>query len=726
MPPVQSAGTPTANAPVDPAPAATSVAGVVPTVQDAFSEQPVAAAAKSPASTQAKTVNLSKLFEGIPLGTSWKALPARTRAALEGAATQRMGVYDGEWGPSGLAAKRRELQEHPSAVTEDAFNGYVKSVFENQVPKDFVATRSVTDPALLSALKDLFLAKCAEARSASQFYGGTDKDFNGGPFNEFPLPSATALKAAEGLARRALAKLEKVPDASLDDTGRALKGRLENKLYALVTGSLGGWGVGGEDVLTPYGRANWGSDLMVSSTPGGANVYKGRDEDFLHEASAYWLTPPSVRVNAGTVDATLNFTLPGNAGPDVIASTLGDPKTHPLSKAYTLLTQWYQERLKEDPAAQKPGYGMTPAQQNRMWRSFEADNLIPFHAQPSVTQFKKTLESLISGQTAHYKEMTATVLDVLFPKGDPALTDAQRARVLSAVNKAATFGTLLDATKAALDSATGSPDASARFQKGLDDVGMVGGDTHGAAIKPEDDAQLQTMWQDVKGYIKRHYSDGPVDIASLLQDRMEASTTAGSATSAATGVITAGLEEPRTVVDTYAMMMHEAKHSIDVRSGRAQKVEGSAWEGAAKLIESRVVPKFLEELYAKDPAKAALNKLALIKSDARYGARTEATLAALSAPPGTDSLQLARDIAAKWGLTPALAETLIQRAFNGLQYANYLSGMAQYGDVVDYLQKEVKPKNGVQIDPYLLQEYGLETAGKDAATVDALKGLLAK
>lgn len=662
---------------------------------------------------------LSALFAAIPPGTSWKALAPAQRKALTEVMEGRLGEFEQAWGEQGLAAKREGLQGAPTERQTAAFNAFVRAVFDNQVSEHFTATRSVKNPELLTALKDLFLVKSAQARAFSEFYGGIGRDVSGNDLREIPLPSQKALEASEHLAGRALRAVKQIPEAGLSEVERSIRDRLLDKLVSLQGGSLGGFGFGGQDLITPYGRAAWASDVMLVATKAEGDVYHGRPEAYLRDLTAYFLSPDLIRVNAGTVQATLQGVLPDAVNADMVKESLGDPATDVRAKAFLLLGQWYGERLQANDSAERLGYGMTPRQQNAMFKNFEADALVPYAELRTVSQFRKQFDAYMGAQTAHYRDVTLAAVDALL---GPSLSADQRAQVSAAVAQA-TLGTMVGAAKTALDQATGSTRASAKFQKALDAIGTIDAVPDGGAVPPAEAARIQAMWDEVKAYISTTYAGGPVDIGALLPDDVTVAAQGGSYT-AQTGAITIGLGTPITAASLYGTLLHEAKHSIDYRSGMASKIEGGATEGGGLITENMVAPRFMDAKFQGDPLNAAFAKLALISSGVRLGARSEATLAVLQAKKGTDAITLAKDIGRRWGVPEGSLDALVNRAFNGLQYANYLGGAVQFGATIDWLQGQVQPRGGKVLDPFLLQASGVPTAGRDAESVAKLKAVL--
>ncbi len=693
-----------------------------PAAVDLFAPAPNVAGVAQVKPTLSSPVDLQALFESIPLGTAWANVPEATRAKLEGVARQRLSTFDAAWGPQGLKAKQHVLQDSPTPEMTKALDDFALVLFPNQLPADFKASEGFTHDAVTSAFKDLFLATSALARSTSGRYGGIAQDWDGAAFKEIPLPSRTAIEASKHLAACALEKLQSVPDGDLNEAERSIRGRLELKLTSLATGSFGSALLGGDTLLTPYGRVGWGYDVNDEMSPNSAQIYKDRKQEFLEDATAYWLGTDLENVNAGSVASTVDFLIPLNHGEETLKATIGDPNTDPMAKAASLLAHWFGERVSQHADAGKKGWQLSPAQKDTMWKSLQADLMIPRSSQGSVEDFQKSLDTLTHERTQRFKEAAKTAVEAIFPPGSPELSDAARAKVLSDIEAQPTFGTLKPALFASLDAATGNTAASDKLKAELETVGTLGGYATGEPVKPEDAAKLQAMWQQVKAFIARHYSGGKFDLAGLLQNELQLTTDRTSSTDR-TGNINIDLQPAESAAQLYSTMLHEAKHAVDFLTHLDKQVEGAAWEGAATLVEERLGTQLLDEVYAGDPKTAALAKFALIDQEISFSARTEAAAAAFAAKEGEDGVEIARKVGEKWGLEPEMLDVIVHRAFNGLQYLQYKLGTAISGDLMDYLQKEIGPTS-TPIDPFVLQMHGLGTAGKDAATVQRLKEAL--
>lgn len=683
---------------------------------------PAVPGAKAP--PQPANIVIEDLFAQVPLGTSWSNVPEGVKAQFLSVARQELAAYDCAWNAQGLRAKRHLLSDAPTAEMKNAIDTFIAHTFSNVAPAGFQAS-DVPEATLRQALTDCFLADVAENGSDSS----STLDWDGSPNVHFMLPSPKALQAAEALAHEALTSLEHLDPSKVDPSMAGLVEALKSYLTSLSLGTCRAL-FGSDMRMTPWGRADRGNDLMRSAADSGphGNIFKGREADFLRTAVAWWLSPlldngkDLWNVNAGTIQSALKFILPSNVGPALLQRTLGDPATVPAAKAFSELVQWFSENLAAHPDATKTGYALTPSQQERWWASYQADNDIPKGQQGTLQAFHARLDQDIAAQTAEAKVTALHLLDAVFPVASGKLTDAQHAAVAQAVQGQQTFGTIKAALVTALDAATGSTAASTEL-KATTQIQTLGGPN--ASLSPADeDAKLQSMLQEVKAYIAKHYP-GPVNIASLLPDKLILDRTRTGGSASHTGDITIGLQAPVSLSQLYGMIMFEGLHAIDFKGG-GQFVGGATLEGAAKDVQDRIVPKLLNELYASQPVTAAAMTYDLMDTNARFAAATEAMLAVITAGPNVDAVALVKDIGRTWGKTSdADLNNLVARAFTGMQYLQYLGGKVLYLDLLDYLQKAVNPPGGQQLDPFVLRECGVFTPGKDPKTVQVLQKALA-
>ncbi|MBK7861375.1 MAG: hypothetical protein IPJ65_22730 [Archangiaceae bacterium] len=688
-----------------PQPAPRSAPAVAPAVSAAAAATAAARPAPAPAEPfvhgarppQVSTVpSMVKLFEGIALGTKWKDLPHETQVQLGQVVKEMTHSFDAKWNAQALRAKQTVLHDAPDRTMVEGFNRFVATVFEAFVPVGFKAQHDLKNETVRNAMKDLVLTRAALAGTLNQYYGGTNTDWDGRLAHDFPVPSAASTAAAQALAEKTLARLEKVKPDQLTEVEQALLPRLKMKLTSVATGSFGS-SFGGREMLRPT-RGSWGSDLQMQLKANKKPEYHGRSEEFLRVATAFWLTPLTEGVNKGTIEAA-HASNDMNNGPDTVKELLGDPATDEVAKAFSLLLQWHTEALDAHPDAHKLGYHFDQKQIDTMWRSFQADSMAGENAQ-TLPEFKASMDAQVAAATLTHKQETKDLVDAVFSqKGAPRLTAAQKQQVFAQIDAQPTFGTLASTLGAALDAATGTTKASEALQQALDAMPTVGGLDKGAPIPADVQQLVDDAWKEIKAYLGKTYH-GSVDLAATLPEKVRLSTTEGSSTDLK-GDIVIDLRPEQKLSELISMLKHEGKHSVDMQSDKRNAVEGTAWEGAARVAEQRVVPKFLAQKYAHDPVMAAVAKFSLINTDVRLAARTEATLVTLMTPNGHDAYHAAVKVGQKWG---ADVPSLIARAFNGTQYTQYMGGQIAYNALLDYLGAGLD----FQLDPFWLQAHGLE------------------
>jgi hypothetical protein len=128
----------------------------------------------------------------------------------------------------------------------------------------------------------------------------------------------------------------------------------------------------------------------------------------------------------------------------------------------------------------------------------------------------------------------------------------------------ASLGGLLPSIKSALDAATGDAKASTKFQEALDGLGHIGGYAKGEKVRPEDEAAVQKLYQDVLALFAKNYAGAPKNLLELLPRRVRVSTEASTFTDQLGG-ITVGLGSRQGIVNLLSTMIHECKHAATAR-----------------------------------------------------------------------------------------------------------------------------------------------------------------
>lgn len=632
------------------------------------------------------------LLAEIPEGTPWSGLSDAQRERFEAFASQSLKEYGERWSGAQLKAHEATLLAAPTPAMIAAFDAYVKSAFATQLNDPAFTPSTDLDAGLREALTRLYLLRVAAWRINARSYGKfTEFDWDGETrIDEFPLPDEGAAAAYRAYAEETIAALDAVDLAGLTPEQAAVHelARFHALQHAYQSA---GFNYGGRDFFTLPSRSAWAFDLLLLRGDVGGEVLQD-DEDYLRTINAYLLAPLE-NVDRGSVTANPFFFSfvqdPANVEEYLGAGT-------PAAKGFALLAAWFVERLGASGQAQAKCTVYSDAQRDFMWRAIAADNLFHPETYGSLADFRDVFDEIAGGTFAVYKAALSEAVET-----SGLLTPEQAAQVLLKIDEETRFGALLETAKLAMDEATGASEASAAFQAQLDQVPKIGGyDSPDMPIRPEDQAAVDAAWEDVREFLSVEYG---FDLAKL-DDHVEV-TTAASASTAKPGEIEFGALRARTLTSVYSVLLHEAHHSYNFATGVA--ASGAVWEGAAKSVETSVLPKFLTWVLAKQntPELAPFYTIVGYTGDVNgFFAKTEATFGVLfraSCGEGEpDSFEYAKTFAEQRGITdPGTQHDYAVRANHGIAYLQYSIGEIQYQTVLDYFSGAL----GAPVDAFHLQ-----------------------
>jgi hypothetical protein len=229
------------------------------------------------------------------------------------------------------------------------------------------------------------------------------------------------------------------------------------------------------------------------------------------------------------------------------------------------------------------------------------------------------------------------------------------------------------------------------------------------------------MWEKLRAYIKAEYSGYRLDIAQLIPAEPIIQTT-GENQFTAGGEVTLSLGSEQNLASFSSTFMHEMKHAIDQKSHAA--VEGAAWEGAATSIERQVWPLFIEQAMADQSALLPIAQLKTAVDNVRFTATTDATLKIFlrksCGPSEPNTIDYVKQIVQSYGYDdPDILALRSQRAHRSTQYLMYDYGLAQYTELLSYLQKAIGP--GTRVDGFLLQACNMPSPAPNQTAIDNLK-----
>jgi hypothetical protein len=378
------------------------------------------------------------------------------------------------------------------------------------------------------------------------------------------------------------------------------------------------------------------------------------------------------------------------------------------------------------PDAQKKCTVYSTADRAVMWNNLTARQRTNADGSETFEAYGATYSAVAAARRTEIQATAEAAIEAEFGGASSTITPAQKAAVIAAVRAETRPAAVLETIYAALDTATNGTAASTQLKAKFGALEMVGGYAAGETLRAADLATVNAMWADVKAFVASHYAGLTVDIAALAPATVLVTT--GDATFAGdNGVLTVGLSAATNKATLYSTLLHEAKHMIDFASHAP--VQGSAWEGAATLVERMTFPQFFDEKMSSpaDQAMIPFYTLGNEIENVRLTATTDATLKVFlrkSCGKGQlNSIDFAKEVVKSYGYTDDATLLLrSRRAHFGAQYLDYDYGLVQYGEVVAYFQQAVGTAK--TIDPFVLQACDMSFPAKDAAHVTKLKTCL--
>ncbi len=671
---------------------------------------------------------MADVLAGVAPGTKWADLPPKTKKALAHNADVYLARVQHDWGNKGLDEKIARVLQAPTAPMLENFDRVIQFLAVNQVPAAFKASTDITNPALAAELRRLYVVWFAMHRDTALQINPDFKDWDGGPIREILVVSPQTLGQQKAYAADIDAKLRAIPAGELSAVEKAVRDQIYFYSRQLIAGTTG-FNFGADDMLQTGTVAGFLTDFSANYKADGSGVISN-DEDLLQAYNAFTFVQQEY-TNVGTVDS-FNWQVPQALDPDTMKSFGFDPATMPVAATYVTLTGWYVERTAALPAATKSCTIYTKAQRASLWNGLTANNLVNADGKTTMESYAASYGAISQGRVLEVKNAALAALDSAFPSGNTLLTATQKTAVTQAVNASTQPAAMLATLTEALDSATGNTNASASFTASMSGITLLGSANYTAndQVSASDAATANAMWEDVKAYVKKHYSGYAVDIASLLPATLKLSTSDSSYTEPPTAAspvaIQIGLGKVWSKAALYSTMLHEGKHAIDFAS--KAPVQGAAWEGGGVATEDLVQPKFVAEVMAPEGPKLPYYRLNNAIDNVRIIATTDAALKVFLRPhcnaQEPNSIDFAKNIVAGYGYADADTQLLrSRRAHNGTQYLSYSLGEVVYLDLISFLQGQVGAATAV--DPYLLQACGLSNANASSTAAAALTACIA-
>jgi hypothetical protein len=391
-----------------------------------------------------------------------------------------------------------------------------------------------------------------------------------------------------------------------------------------------------------------------------------------------------------------------------------------LIKAVLKLGNLYKTRVVAHPNKDKSCTLYSTEQRWMNWDAFTGSQLSNTDGNETMESYALSYTSVAQQRLLSMKALAKSTLDSIFPPGDPSLSDEERKLVLAQVNMTSQPARILETLYSALDTVTGSMEASKKLKVAENEQVMVGGYATGESLRPVDQVAVLEMWEKIRKFLKQEYSGYLVDIASLVPDTPVITTT-GETCFATAGTVSIGLKKAWNKASLFSTLLHEVKHVIDQNSHAA--VEGAAWEGAATSVERQVWPLFIEDAMANEAKKLPMAKLITEKDNVRFTATTDATLKIFMREScgnnEPDTIDYAKQIVAGYGYSdPDVLALRSKRAHASTQYLQYDYGLIMYNDLLKYLQARIG--GTPRIDAYLLQACGMPSPIKNQESVNRL------
>jgi hypothetical protein len=661
--------------------------------------------------------SMISLLAQVPAGTAWKDVKPSIRARLARNAEAFYAKQRHDWGVRGLDEKEERILDAPTAAITTNFDLILKFVLSPDIPETFTPSTDITNPELAKQMRRFYLAYIASNRHQLLTKNPAFKDWDGGDVTDLSSvyePSVT--EAFNSYAGDVEKKILALPASSLTAVEAALIRKAAFTARAIRTNRFNYTGTAPEKLY----------DLMsyYPATPK-AHIFKD-DEDFLLTMNAVTFGKLAF-MNVGTVDA-FNWDYDGLVDPGYMQELGLDPASV-AGKSFLTLAGWWKERVNAHADADKKCTIYSKADRRDIWDNFTARQRTNADGSETFENYGASYDTTVAARLVELKAVATGAVDAAFDATSPLVTPAQKADVLAAIQAETRPAAVLETIYAALDRVTGGTAASTALKAEFANLEMVGGYAAGEAIRPADVATVNAMWAEVKAYLASQYGGLTVDISALAPATLVVTT--GSASTAASTpsgpVINIGLKTKKSKVTLYSTLLHEGKHAIDFASHAS--VQGSAWEGAAVLVETMVLPKLLDQVMSTPDAKRRIpfyrlgEKIDSVKLTSTTDATLKVFLRSSCGNGQPDSIAFAKGIVKSYGYTDE--PTLIarsQRAHFGSQYLEYEYGQVQYAGIVSWFQGQIGSAR--TIDPYVLQGCGMPSPARDAAAVAKLKTCL--
>jgi hypothetical protein len=647
-------------------------------------------------------------------------------------------VFRQRWSEEALKKKERILLECPTQKMTAAMDEFYRMKYDLE-PSFFLNTLQNTS--LKQTLVRNYLGQFAAARATITYPNGQlpNRDWDGESiFDSVRLLDEATYDAIQHYMVKVVGELNTLAYDSLDEIGKVLKSRVLFSARAMATGALGGGNFGDGDMESACYVVGLDYDVL-----GGYELEKVRpksfadDDEVLSEVNAIYMhNKPLKWLDVGTVDSAINLGLCNASGlGNSIIELVGDPATTEVSKGMILVKNWWIERIRASKDAQNKCTVYSASDRARIWEAFSASQQFNNDGSSTMDGFRDELDAYIANKRIRYRDAARVAIKV-FPD-DSVLTALQAEQVFTEIDRQSSFGHFPSIIGSEIDKAQGTVNgmAAIQWENAVSTLVTRIGGNYGKndTVRPDEEAEMKTMFEEVKAWVAHEYQGYPVDVAALFPKiRYVIDTHSHFPITQVPGVIVMGIGTERSKMEYYSWIIHELRHAVSkarIASFPAAPSDvGRADEGSGVAAEELLLESFVKTT-VKDATAYALYMLDYGIRDARFAATTDATLQKYFRTGCDDASDLntvdfAKDIAFRYGLTGPLAESVALRSHVGTQYLQYIqSGMWMVNEI-SFLQTQIDSGRRHRIDPFVLFACNLNVPMRDADFVSRLKACI--
>ncbi|MET7243481.1 hypothetical protein ABZT49_08940 [Methylobacterium sp. EM32] len=686
---------------------------------------------------------MQALLKDVPVTTRWADLPANTKDRLLELAEDRLAAFRSRWGGEAIERKLKILLDCPTPEMSSAIDEFYRVTYKSVVPETFTL-KDVRSSELARVLVETYLGKYAIKRAGMTYPNATlpNRDWDGkSTFDSTLLPDRQAYEDWRRYFAKIAMSLRTINEASLDGIERALRRQILFVTRAVAEGALFGDSFGGSDFETACELVSLNNNILMAykgdkSRP----VIFANDDEVLREINAIYLHSTRLKwLDRGTVNSAINNSSCNSTEDEYIEKYVGPIPDNKVAKGIKLMKAWWIERLSDNPASKGKCTIYSADDRRSIWEAFSADQQFNNDGSSTMETYRTQITAYAAEKQKHYRAVAKLALNKIF-HDDTVLTPAQRGDVVAAINKETAFGLMPTKVAEYLDAAQGAKDgpASRMWNEAVQrNVKRLGGRySENDPVRPQDEATLRTMFDQVREWVSNRYKGYPIDVAAIFPlFEFKATTKNNAGTDTATGNIEFGIGTERSLMEYYSIILHEVRHAVtgawranapDKSKVRAD--EGAAVEGSGVAVEELLLETFMRETL-KDDLSVALYSLDYGIRDARFAGTTDATLRkyfrpGCSDPAEPDTIEFAKAIANEYGLTGQLATNVALRAHTGTQYFQYISGGLQILEDIAYLQGQLDLATKVRLDPFVLLACNLNTPLRSPEYTSELKACL--